>query len=373
MNIGCTVCPARYAVPDAKIVGRKVRVTCKRCGSRLVVDGTSSPASVASEAPSPPPVQDGEYLVAFDDEHKKALSVRAIIALYGRGVVDANTLVWREGMSDWKPLFEVEALAAALERAGMGATVASESEPVTRVAAEEDGDVTRIFKPAGDEDATRIFSNEGAASSRRPGGWSEPAKWKSDGPRDPIGKVEWREQGAVAASAPRVAPQVHGSWSERGVEEDEVTRMVAPLHDPSPSTSDSERPLTGQRSESSVLFSLQGMASSEENPTQRKRDGAVDERALVARPASAPLSADVNLLAPPSSAPPPAQRFASRSELPEIETLPPAQAPSRGLGRPVAAVLGVSLIALGVLYATDRWSLVAGVAHSLWQRLSSLR
>ncbi len=138
MNIGCTVCPARYAVPDAKIVGRKVRVTCKRCGSLLVVDGTSSPASVSrARRPPAPPAEDGDYLVAFDDEHKKALAVRAIITLYARGAIDAGTLVWRNGMSEWKPLFEVEALALALERAGHGppALAASAGEPVTQAAA----------------------------------------------------------------------------------------------------------------------------------------------------------------------------------------------------------------------------------------------
>jgi hypothetical protein len=36
-------------------------------------------------------------------------------------------------------------------------------------------------------------------------------------------------------------------------------------------------------------------------------------------------------------------------------------------------VLGVSLVALGVLYATDRWSLVTGFAHAVWQRLGMHR
>jgi hypothetical protein len=353
-------------------------VTCKRCGSQLVVDGTSSPASVSSEAPVRPPAEDGEYVVAFDDEHKKALAVRAIVTLYARGAIDAGTLVWREGMSEWKPLFEVEGLALALERAGHGppSPAASTGEPVTQVAApEEDGDVTRIFKPAADEDATKIFSNEGAASSKpKPGGWNEPAKWKNEGPRDPLGRGEWREQGAIASAAPRVAPRLAGSWSERGVEEDEVTRMVAPLEDPTPRSSDSERPLTGQRSESSVLFSLRAMAQNEEEASGRRRDGEADERALLARSAAAPLTADMNLLAPPSSVPPPAKRFTSRSDLPPVKTPPPARTPSTGtFGRPVAAVLGVSLIALGALYATGRWSLVIAAAHSLWQRLNSLR
>src|SRR6185295_13570917 len=40
MNIACSNCPAKYAVPDDKVRGRKVRITCKRCGAGIVVDGT---------------------------------------------------------------------------------------------------------------------------------------------------------------------------------------------------------------------------------------------------------------------------------------------------------------------------------------------
>jgi predicted Zn finger-like uncharacterized protein len=41
MNIACASCPAKYAVPDDKVRGRKVRITCKRCGAAIIVDGTS--------------------------------------------------------------------------------------------------------------------------------------------------------------------------------------------------------------------------------------------------------------------------------------------------------------------------------------------
>ena len=47
MNISCISCPARYGVPDAKLVGKRVRVTCKRCGAILLVDGTVSPPRVS--------------------------------------------------------------------------------------------------------------------------------------------------------------------------------------------------------------------------------------------------------------------------------------------------------------------------------------
>jgi predicted Zn finger-like uncharacterized protein len=40
MNVACPQCPAKYAVTDDKVRGRKVRIKCKRCGSPIIVDGT---------------------------------------------------------------------------------------------------------------------------------------------------------------------------------------------------------------------------------------------------------------------------------------------------------------------------------------------
>jgi len=38
--VACTSCSVRYTVPDAKVRGRKVRVTCKHCRTPFVIDGT---------------------------------------------------------------------------------------------------------------------------------------------------------------------------------------------------------------------------------------------------------------------------------------------------------------------------------------------
>lgn len=55
MIIACTSCPAQYSVPDAKVQGKKVRVTCKHCGTGIVVDGTTS-GSVAMPFSLPAPI-----------------------------------------------------------------------------------------------------------------------------------------------------------------------------------------------------------------------------------------------------------------------------------------------------------------------------
>lgn len=61
MEVSCTSCPARFAVPDDKVRGRKVRIKCKRCEAPIVIDGThlggdaapgSKPAPAAT-APKP--------------------------------------------------------------------------------------------------------------------------------------------------------------------------------------------------------------------------------------------------------------------------------------------------------------------------------
>ena len=40
MNVQCSNCPAKYAISDAKIKGRKVKITCKKCNTPIIVDGT---------------------------------------------------------------------------------------------------------------------------------------------------------------------------------------------------------------------------------------------------------------------------------------------------------------------------------------------
>src|ERR1700709_949791 len=62
MNVTCTGCPAKYSVPDEKVRGKKVRITCKHCGTNIVVDGSALGASATEsvlpqvEAPAPAPV-----------------------------------------------------------------------------------------------------------------------------------------------------------------------------------------------------------------------------------------------------------------------------------------------------------------------------
>ena len=43
--VTCTSCSAQYSVPDAKIRGKKVRITCRHCAAGFVVDASDEPFS----------------------------------------------------------------------------------------------------------------------------------------------------------------------------------------------------------------------------------------------------------------------------------------------------------------------------------------
>ncbi len=52
MKVSCPKCPAKYAIPTEKVAGRRIRIHCKKCGSPIYIDGTTSPPT-ASDSPPP--------------------------------------------------------------------------------------------------------------------------------------------------------------------------------------------------------------------------------------------------------------------------------------------------------------------------------
>jgi predicted Zn finger-like uncharacterized protein len=143
MNVACTACPAKYAVSDEKVRGKRARITCKHCGAHILVDGTllgkvapslepkagaRSPRVVRNtlvflpgpSAPEPersvPPA--ASWLVAFSEQRQEQATTDEFVELYAKGSVDAETYVWREGMTDWKTCFEIPELSAALHASG---------------------------------------------------------------------------------------------------------------------------------------------------------------------------------------------------------------------------------------------------------------
>src|SRR5579862_8566404 len=56
MKITCQACQAKYTIADDKVVGKVVKIRCKKCGATIVVNGSDGSVSA-----SQPPAQDGAF------------------------------------------------------------------------------------------------------------------------------------------------------------------------------------------------------------------------------------------------------------------------------------------------------------------------
>lgn len=75
-----------------------------------------------NKTPHPSPVappdhsDDDLWLVSYADDDDRELTAVQIAAALERGEIDANTIVWRDGMPEWRAIAEVESLRAQLRR-----------------------------------------------------------------------------------------------------------------------------------------------------------------------------------------------------------------------------------------------------------------
>jgi predicted Zn finger-like uncharacterized protein len=183
MNIACTACSARYGVADEKLIGKRVKITCKRCRAVLIVDGNVSPPTVsistsiapgpgsasgrpsASRAPEPAPAArppDPPFMVAFPDGRQEEGDVAQIVRWHRAGQL-SGTLVWREGMDGWKNPWDVSEIAAAFRKMGYARPTPA---PAPAARPREDEETTRVADSGpmhaalfDDDEATQIVDS----------------------------------------------------------------------------------------------------------------------------------------------------------------------------------------------------------------------
>jgi predicted Zn finger-like uncharacterized protein len=136
MKVGCQQCGAAYSVADEKVIGRKLRLRCKKCGEPIQVDGLALAASPSDstppEAEAAAPAEDvastpaarpdtlAEWHVAIGDTTQGPYTLLEIAEYYADGNILLDTLVYRDGWPDWVQAGEISELqqaAAALRRA----------------------------------------------------------------------------------------------------------------------------------------------------------------------------------------------------------------------------------------------------------------
>lgn len=134
MIFHCGNCKAKYQLPDEKVAGRTVRMKCRKCehlieakGPPLAAPPDEAPASVVPAsvgAPQSTPTSaasggddapagaaaDGWY-AGIDGTPTGPMSAEELATKVRLGAVKQDSLVWREGLPEWKPLHQFPELA----------------------------------------------------------------------------------------------------------------------------------------------------------------------------------------------------------------------------------------------------------------------
>jgi predicted Zn finger-like uncharacterized protein len=306
MKISCQSCHSKYNVADEKVQGKIVKIRCRKCGATIVVNASGVAAN--GSVPAPPATApeaavgaagaagaaEGEWHVSVADNDQRTMGLAELVAAYNAGVVAQDTFVWTEGMSDWRPLGEVDAVVSALH-------VAAEL-PSSAPAATGGGFGYGLPAPAAPspayEPAPPAAAYGGAPAYE--GGFAKQAQSTQE-PEPKRAAVVKREARARDLFATRSGEEMHMAPPD--------TQALA-----APFGGDDSR-LTGQRNENSVLFSLDHLTKTADQPptpqpgSARLKDdsGLIDLRALSAKAESMrpPTLHDANALSSPLGLAPP--------------------------------------------------------------------
>ncbi|HEX8793536.1 MAG TPA: zinc-ribbon domain-containing protein [Polyangiaceae bacterium] len=253
MKITCQACAAKYTIADEKVLGKVVKIRCKKCGATIVVNGNDPAAASSGAAAAAAPAYDyaqqgagGEaWTVNVADGDQRTMSDQEVADAYHAGVVTDETFCWKDGMTDWLPLREIEPLYAAC-------TSTRAMPPPSAMPAPRHSDMpTRI------QDTGGLVLGGGAAPAPAP--YVPPM---AAAPADPgngggmftdASPVAARRAGGRAATA-----DLFSGAAQAGSEEDVLTSAPAGIPQ---AHQDDQQKLTGARNENSVLFSLNALTS----------------------------------------------------------------------------------------------------------------
>ena len=119
MKISCQACAAKYTIADEKVLGKIVKIRCKKCGATIVVNGNDPSANAGAAAPAgrfdyvAQGAHGDTWTVNVADGDQRTLTDGEIADAFHAGVVDDETFCWKDGMTDWLPIREIDQLTAA--------------------------------------------------------------------------------------------------------------------------------------------------------------------------------------------------------------------------------------------------------------------
>jgi len=119
MKFFCDRCNAKYSISDEKVRGKVVKVRCKRCDNVITVSEEknqahgSTPDSETSGAGGRS--TGGEWYYSVEGQTFGPLEKNRLIEKYKSGELSANSYVWKDSFSEWKPATDVEPFSTLLD------------------------------------------------------------------------------------------------------------------------------------------------------------------------------------------------------------------------------------------------------------------
>lgn len=135
MKFLCRNCKAKYQIADDKVVGRTLRMTCQQCGEPIVVRSAAATGRQSQVSrPIAPMTLHGtgpmglgdlqrpqtqrdlvvpqeEWHVAINDVPVGPMRRDEVARKIALNAIDRDSLAWREGMEDWRPIKNIPELA----------------------------------------------------------------------------------------------------------------------------------------------------------------------------------------------------------------------------------------------------------------------
>jgi predicted Zn finger-like uncharacterized protein len=298
MKIQCQSCQAKYTIADEKVLGKVVKIRCKKCSATIVINGNETR-----------PAEDNQDTNVFDyagqandswtvnvaDGDQRTMTGQEIVAEYRTGVVNDETYCWKDGMADWLPLREIEQLFGAVKLAPGGAGAARGIAHSLHDG--EFGDAPQSIPPAANAShgaAGALFSSNevaGAVESPFAGGGANGNGFHAPEPAyaAPVAAASAARRGGGRGQGADLFGNVASAGGEEEVMTSAAASGAAAMHGGGGGAME-EQKLTGQRNESSVLFSLSALteggkaetAAAAQNRTTAAGDGSglIDIRAL---------------------------------------------------------------------------------------------
>ena len=310
MRITCDSCGAKYNVADEKVQGKTVKIRCKKCSNVILVNGKTESSVMGSSPPANDlnaqagglPLQpEALYHVNVAENDQRELRMDEVVEGYRAGWITGDMFVWTEGMSDWAPLAQVDAVAGALRQDAPLVSVMPSAESLSNSlsnslasslasAASSSGHLSSQASPAAAPVASRpnVSSPFGDPSLGSPSP-SAPAGF-GPGSFAPAASVQGAEGAPVEARRVRRDDAREGrDLFAAPVGSDPFSFPSSSQHAAATDGTRASRPapaaapgLTGERGESSVLFNVGALAVKQPETPSKEDSGIIDLRALVA-------------------------------------------------------------------------------------------